>query len=119
MSLAVKGSRVITVDGTDYRWRLRRRPSYNQACFETPLTFAVEVAGAGGSVLAVEIPDASHPGSLVGTRSRLVVRPALVAAVLKIALGRGWQSAVPGSPFRLSVASADLPTGVKTEMNLR
>jgi hypothetical protein len=110
MSLAVKGSRVITVGGTDYRWRLRRRPSYNQACFETPLTFAVEVAGAGGSVLAVEIPDASHPGSLVGTRSRLIVRPALAA---------DGSPRSPGSPFRLSVASADLPTGVKTEMNLR
>jgi hypothetical protein len=119
MSLAVKGSRLITADGTVYRWRLRRRPSYNQACFETPLTFAVELAEAGGSVLAVEIPDVSHPGSLVGTRSRLVVRPALVAAVLKIALGRGWQPAVPGSPFRLSVASGDLPAEVKTEMNFR
>jgi hypothetical protein len=73
MSLAVKGSRLITVDGIIYRWRLRRRPSYNQACFEAPLTFAVELAGADSSVLAVEIPDVSHPGNLAGTRSRLAL----------------------------------------------
>jgi hypothetical protein len=119
MSLAVKGSRLITVDGIIYRWRLRRRPSYNQACFDAPLTFAIELAGADSSVLAVEIPDVSHPGSLAGTRSRLIVRPAMVTAVLKIALSRGWQPTAPGFPFRLSVASGDLPTEVKTEMNVR
>jgi hypothetical protein len=72
MALAVKGSRLIIVDGTVYRWRLRRTPSYNQEC--------------------------------------------LVAAVIQMALGRGWQPAAPGVPFRLSVASGDLPAEVKTEM---
>jgi hypothetical protein len=115
MALAVKGSRRITVDGTVYRWRLRRKPSYNQECFDTPLTFAVELADSGGSVLAVAIPDVSYPGSLMG-RSSLIVRPALVAAVIRTALGQGWQPAARGAPFPLHVASEDLPAEVKTEM---
>ncbi len=115
MALAVKGSRLITVNGTVYRWRLRRKPSYSQECFNGPLTFAAELAGAGGSVLAVAIPDVSHPGSLVA-RSSLIVRPALVATVIRMALDRGWQPAAPGAPFRLSVATGDLPAQVKTTM---
>ena len=115
MALAVKGSRLITINGTVYRWRLRRKPSYHQECFDTSLTFAVELAGTSGSVLAVAIPDVSHPVSLMA-RSSLIVRPALVAAVIQTALDRGWQPEVPGAPFRLNVASGDLPAEVKTEM---
>jgi len=115
MALAVKGSRLITVNGAVYRWRLRRKPSYHQECFDVPLTFAAELVGSGGSVMAAAIPDVSHPGSLLA-RSSLIVRPALVAAVIQAALRRGWQPASPGAPFRLSLASADLPAEVKTEM---
>ena len=115
MALAVKGSRLITINGILYRWRLRRKPSYNQECFNAPLTFAVELVGSSGSILAVAIPDVSHPGSLIA-RSSLIVRPALVAAVIQAALSRGWQPAAPGAPFRLNMASGDLPADVKTEM---
>jgi hypothetical protein len=115
MALAVKGSRLITVDGTVYRWRLRRKPTYSQVYFDTPLTFAVELADSSGSVLAVAIPDVSNPGSQLA-RSSLIVRPALVAAVIQTALDRGWQPASPGTPFLLNVASGDLPAEVKTEM---
>jgi hypothetical protein len=108
MPIAVEGSRLITVNGTVYRWRLRREPSCNQECFDTPLTFAVELADSSGSVLAVAIPDVSHPGSPID-QSSLIVRPALVAAVIQAALDRGWQPAALDAPFRLNVASGDLP----------
>ncbi len=115
MALAVKGSRLITVDGTVYRWRMRPNPTYGQQCLGSPLTFAVELAGARGTVLAVTVPDVSHPASLVAGSS-LIVRPALVAAVIRTALSRGWEPAASGAPFRLNLASRDLPAEVKTEM---
>jgi hypothetical protein len=117
MALAVKGSRLIAVDGAVYRWRMRRTPSYGQECLGGPLTFAVELTGVRGSVLAVTIPDAGRPDSLVpAARSSLIVRPALVAAVIRVALARGWQAALPGAQFQLSVASGDLPPEVRTEI---
>jgi len=73
MELAVKGSRLITVDGTVYRWRLRRKPTYHQECFDTPLTFAVELADSSGSVLAVAIPGDDSPRPLAGTVSHWTV----------------------------------------------
>jgi len=117
MALTVKGSRLITVDGAVYRWLMRRTPSYHQECLGGPLTFAVELAGARGSVLAVTVPDAGRPDSLVlAARPGLIVRPALVAAVIRTALGRGWQPAAPGPQFQLSLALTDLPAGARTEI---
>ena len=115
MALAVKGSRLITVDGAVYRWRMRRNPTYGQQCLGSPLTFAVELADARGTILAATVPDVSHPASLVAGSS-LIVRPALVAAVIRTALGQGWEPAAPGAPFRLSLASGELPAEAKTEM---
>lgn len=117
MALTVKGSRLITVDGAVYRWRMRRKPSYSQECLGSPLTFAVELAGARGSILSVTIPDAGRPDSLVlAARRSLIVRPALVASVIQAALDRGWEPAVHGAPFRLSLARDDLPAEARTEI---
>lgn len=120
MALAVKGSRLITVDGDVYRWRMRRRPTtYGQECLGGPLTFAVELAGAGGSVLAVTVSDASRPDSLVLIgKPSLIVRLALVEAVIRVALNRGWQPAASGAQFRLDLAGEELPAEVKTEVPL-
>jgi hypothetical protein len=115
VTLAAKGSRLITVDGTVYRWRMRRNPTYVQQCLDGPLTFAVELADARGTVLAVTVSDVSHPASLLGDSS-LIVRPALVAAVIRTALGRGWEPAAPGTPFQLSLTRGELPAQAKTEM---
>ncbi len=87
MALAVKGSRLITVDGALYRWRCRHRPTYSQESFDPPPTFTAELAASSGTVLEVAIPDVSHPGSLMG-RSSLIVRPALVAAVIQTAFAQ-------------------------------
>ena len=117
MALTVKGSRLITVDGVVYRWLMRRTRSYHQQCLGGPLTFAVELPGARGSILAVTVPDARRPDSLFpGAGPTLIVRPALVATVIRTALARGWQPAAPGPQFRLSLALADLPAGARTEI---
>lgn len=117
MALTVKGSRLITVDGTVYRWRMRRKPSYSQECLGGPLTFAVELAGVRGSVLSTTILDAGRPDSLVlAAMPSLIVRSTLVASVIQAALDRGWQPAAPGAQFRLSLARDDLPAKARTEI---
>jgi hypothetical protein len=115
MALAVKGSRLITVDATVYRWGLRRRATYSQMRGDTPPTLAVELADSSACVLTAAVPDVSHPASLFASSS-LIVRPALVEAVIRTALSRGWLPAVPGASFQLNVASGDLPAEVKSEM---
>jgi hypothetical protein len=110
-----KAFRRITVGGAVYRWRLEPGPSCDTKCSDAPLAFTVKRAAVGGSILAVVMPDVSHPASHVADSS-LIVRPALVAAVIQMALSRGWEPAASGGTFQLNVPGEDLPAEVKTEM---
>ncbi|MFE5998785.1 hypothetical protein ACFQ6C_18155 [Streptomyces sp. NPDC056454] len=101
MALNTKGSRRITVDGTEYRWRIRRKPFYMQGLCWTPITYAVE-AGSGGrpGTILIVIGGQAHPGNWVGAEAE-PVRPVHVAASIRQARGQGWDPDRAGSPFRL------------------
>ncbi|MFC7529624.1 hypothetical protein [Actinoplanes sp. GCM10030250] len=102
MALVKKGSRVITVDGLAYRWRVRRRPTYPQGVAATPLSFAVERADRRGAVLIATMPGA-HPSNWIGAAGVSVV-PSIVAAVIRRARAQGWQADRPGPSFALTVS---------------
>ncbi len=106
MALGRKGSRRIVVDGTAYRWRLRRRPTYSQALSWSPCTFAVEHADTPGTTLVVTTGQ-PHSSNWFGHAAE-PVRPSDVAEAVERALSRGWTPTAPGSPFHL-----DRPTGLK------
>ncbi|MER6448044.1 hypothetical protein [Streptomyces venezuelae] len=99
MALVKKGSRLITVDGTAYRWRLRSRPTYGRGLVMSPLAYAVEHAEDPGTTLVVTT-GRPHPGNWLG-RPGSPVLPAEVADGIRTALAGGWQPGNPGSPFRL------------------
>jgi hypothetical protein len=107
-ALNKKGSRRITVDGTEYRWRIRHKPSYCQGLCWTPLRFAVEIAEAEfpGTTLVVTTGQ-PHPSNWMGIEA-VPVRPAQVAAGIREARAQGWDPTRPGVPFVL-----DLSGGVR------
>jgi hypothetical protein len=98
MALTKKGARRIVVDGVEYRWVVRRKPSYSQG-IGSPLTFVVELFAAHGAVLVVTADDA-RPDNWLGLPS-ITILPAQVASCIRTALADGWQPAQPGPPFRL------------------
>ncbi|MFD8606316.1 hypothetical protein ACFV1S_30195 [Streptomyces globisporus] len=95
MALNRKGSRRVTVDGIEYRWRIRRKPSYMQGLCWTPLTYAVEAASGNqpGTTLIVNSGQA-HPSNWVGVETE-PIRPAHVAASIREA--RDKAGIQPGS----------------------
>ncbi|WP_392958328.1 hypothetical protein [Streptomyces sp. LN245] len=99
MALVKKGSRLIDVDGTVYRWRLRGRPTYDQGLVWSPLTYAVEYADTPGTTLVVTT-NQPHPSNWFGTQGSPIL-PSEVAAAIRAALTGGWTPARPGSPFHL------------------
>ncbi|MGW4393463.1 hypothetical protein [Streptomyces sp. NPDC004685] len=99
MALVRKGSRLINVDGTAYRWRLRGRPTYNQGLVRSPLTYAVEHAAAPGTTLVVTT-NQPHPSNWFGTQGSPIL-PGQVADNIRTALTDGWTPESPGSPFHL------------------
>jgi hypothetical protein len=110
VALTKKGSRLITVDGVVYRWRVRGRPTYAQALGERPLAVAVEQADCKGCVLLVSMPQ-DHPSNWIGGPS-IPVLPSQVAAVIRRALGEGWRPSQPAAAFRTTApdASQEPPT---------
>ncbi len=107
MALVRKGSRRIVVDGTAYRWRLRRRPTYSQGLAWSPCTFAVEHADAPGTTLVVTT-NQPHPSNWVGREAKPVL-PADVAEAIELALRAGWAPAAPGPPSSSIVVLASTP----------
>ena len=99
MAINKRGSRRITVDGIDYRWRIRRNPTEDQSLGMDPLTYAVELAEIerGGTVLVVRT-NTIHTGDFGGRPSNPVL-PTTVAADIRDALSRGWVPETNGSPF--------------------
>ncbi|MFD4556000.1 hypothetical protein ACFWP5_17055 [Streptomyces sp. NPDC058469] len=108
MALSRKGTRPIVVDGTTYRWRLRRRPTYSQALAWTPCTFAVEHADGAGTTLVVTT-DHPHPGNWPGREAKPVL-PSDVTHAIERALREGWTPTAPGSPFHLDLSTGFTPS---------
>ncbi|MFB7575416.1 hypothetical protein [Streptomyces sp. NPDC056165] len=107
MALGRKGSRRIVVDGTTYRWRLRRRPTYCQALCWSPCTYAVEHAEHPGTTLVVTT-NQPHTGNWLG-RPGSPVLPSDVADAIGAALRQGWIPTRADSPFRLDQSAGFSP----------
>ncbi|MFD9359517.1 hypothetical protein [Streptomyces sp. NPDC060031] len=99
MALAKRGSRLITVDGTTYRWRLRGRPTYDQSLVRSPLAYAVEHAETPGTTLVITT-NQPHPSNWFAAQGSPIL-PAQVTDSIRTALTTGWTPNRPGSPFHL------------------
>ncbi|GAA1463787.1 hypothetical protein NE857_00330 [Nocardiopsis exhalans] len=108
MSLLRKGSRRITVDGADYRWRIRHRPTYSQGNGWTNLVFAVEYAESPGRALVVETGN-PRPDNWLGLGPAVSITPVVVAAAIRRALKEGWSPQATGSPHHLTLTEAEVP----------
>ncbi|MEU4228629.1 hypothetical protein AB0F17_30415 [Nonomuraea sp. NPDC026600] len=106
MAMPKRGSRLITVDGTVFRWRVSHKPTYRKGTGSSPLTFAVERAQEPGSILMVTL-SCARPDNWNGERT-IVVRPVLVAGCVRRAVEQGWNSSRSGATFTLTVAEDEL-----------
>ncbi|MED7926262.1 hypothetical protein SMD20_18545 [Nonomuraea sp. LP-02] len=106
MAIPKKASRLITVDGTVFRWRVRHKPTYDEGMAWSPLSFAVERAEEPGAVLMVSLPYA-RPDNWLGERA-IAIRPALVVGCIRRAVEQGWNSGQPGAGFALTVTKDEL-----------
>ncbi|MFJ5136988.1 hypothetical protein [Streptomyces sp. NPDC088707] len=101
MALNKKGSRRVAIDGIEYRWRIRRKPSCMQGLCWTPLTYAVEAAtGSQPGTNLTFTSGQAHPSNWVGVETG-PIRPAHVVASIREARDHGWDPTRVGSPFQL------------------
>lgn len=100
MAIPKKGSRLITINGDHYRWRIRHKPTYFQGNEWTNLTLAVEKADNPGTTLVIKMPQ-PHPKSW-SNKEPVAVLPSNVKTSIEKALALGWQPSTPGSPFEFT-----------------
>jgi hypothetical protein len=91
--MAKRGSRLITIDGYEYRWKERSRPTCCQGLAWSPLTFVAEHAEQPGARLVVSLPCA-HPSNWLMAPAGAVL-PSTVASAIKSALNTGWRPTRP------------------------
>jgi hypothetical protein len=101
MALPRKGTRLIEVDGAEYRWLIRRKPTYSQGNAWVPMTVAIELCEEPQQSLIVELSDV-RPDNWAASSSAQVT-PAQVVELIRSGLADGWQPSKPGSPHVLRV----------------
>lgn len=89
MTIPRKGSRRITVGGAGYRWRIRKKPTYGQGAFATPMRLAIQSADPGDkSILIVDL-RISRPDNWIAPHQSAVT-PEVVGTIIECARSAGW-----------------------------
>ena len=102
MALPIKGTRRVSVDGEQYRWLIRKRPTYCQAAFASPMTIAVQCVQHPERTLVITTTVPRSDNWLDKAAERFVsVTPFHVAEAIRQARGAGWRPEIPGSAFKL------------------
>ena len=99
--MARKRLRRVTVDDVMYEWAIRKKPTYVQGAFKTPMTIAIQRVDADvGCVLLVNA-GISRPENWIAPHQTSVT-PAMVRAMISGALADGWLPLGSGSAFRFN-----------------
>jgi hypothetical protein len=98
-----RGSRIIRVDGSEYRWRIRRKPTYSQIVFQGTLTIAVECTEPGSSCVLLIDAGTTRPDACIDP-SDMSITPGMIAEWIRQALQSGWIPTQAGPAFKLERA---------------
>jgi hypothetical protein len=94
------------VDGTEYRWAIRRKPSYGQAIEESNLTAAVELFDNPDATLVLTFPS-KRPDSWI-TPGGLSITPSVITRCIRRSIEIGWDATAHGATFNMKVAPEDI-----------
>lgn len=92
MSLAVKGSRTITVDETTYRWAVSPDSGYD--------VLVVQGAGGKGAKLFTAIDNTDARYTSANDNGIFAITPALVTSIIRQARENGWNPNKTGPDIR-------------------
>lgn len=90
MAIARKGSRHIIVNHQSYRWYIRKKPTYCQAVFQSPMLMAVESEAEDKNCVLLVNFNISRPDNAINPHQTSVT-PNLVSKVIERALAAGWK----------------------------
>jgi len=108
VTLPKRKSRTIEVEKVRYRYIISKSGTASDGCYALNLTIQVE--GGPGCILKVEGLSTRDPWldfpQLDSADKYLGLRPQHVAALIKLALAKGWTARQTGTPFHLDGSEA-------------
>jgi hypothetical protein len=104
MAIRKTGSRRITIDGVEYRWRIAPRPTIGEFDYAGSMVASVQLAETPGQVLFVAC--GLRHGNILGAPGA-VVTPRQIAETIRAAIAAGWTPAQPGPVFRIVLSPVD------------
>lgn len=108
MSIPKKGSRKLEYEGQAYRWRIRKKPTYNQGYFTTSMTFSVELSEKSKSTLLVFLDFVRPDSSIVAGPESIGITPKHVIYAIQKAKKEGWKADEPGKTFEIFIRKEEL-----------
>ncbi|MEJ2610179.1 MAG: hypothetical protein P8179_08845 [Candidatus Thiodiazotropha sp.] len=101
MTLPKKGLRKIELEGKQYGWLIRRKPTYRQAILESTMTIAIqEINCLTPKVLHVEL-NVSRPDNWI-SKHQTQITSATIKNIITEARKSGWVYDKGGSAFEYS-----------------
>jgi hypothetical protein len=100
MAIPKKGSRTVQVGSDSYDWRIRKKPTYSQAAFQSSMSLAVQLSTEGAHSVLVANLQVSRPDNWMHPH-QTAVKPAMVRDMIRRALVAGWIPSSAGRPFML------------------
>lgn len=99
MTIPGKGRRRVRVDDQEYVWLIRKRPTYGQGAFQTPMRVAIQSCTPGASCVLLVDLRVSRPDNWISPH-QTGLTPAVVKDIIGRALTAGWLPTAEESPFR-------------------
>lgn len=112
MAAPRRGQRPIDVDGVAYEWRIRKRPTYAQAVYLSPMVIAIQARAEGPRRVLVVRLGVPRPDNWLAAH-QTGVTPAQVGDVVRRALDAGGLPSAPARPFRFEYAIAADSIGLR------
>lgn len=86
MSMPIKGSRKIVVDGNEFIWKVKKHPSHNERHNVDYLVPVQHISG--GQIVLLSI---GYNRSGYSSRNTFTITPSIISKCIKFAIAQGWQ----------------------------
>ena len=98
MALPKKGLRTIEHGGKSYGWMIRRKPTYLQGCFQTPMTIAIQPLEVSHPKILHVTLNIDRPDNSISPHQTQIT-PRVIREIIEEALQSGWQSEGGGKEY--------------------
>jgi hypothetical protein len=89
MSMPSKGSRRIRVGDHDYRWRVRKKPTYHQGLEWSPMCVSIQSCEEGSTSVLIADLRVSRPDNWLAPH-QTGLSPSIVRSIIQRARASGW-----------------------------